>query len=77
MLKVQALTKRFGDKVAVGAASFEIDRPAMIGAVCRSGAGKSSLPRMVKRLADSSDGRIMFQGEDVTALRGRTRRAAR
>jgi phosphonate transport system ATP-binding protein len=75
MLKVQALTKRFGDKVAVDAAGFEIDRPAMIGIIGRSGAGKSTLLRMVNRLADASDGRITFKGDDVTALRGRSKRA--
>ena len=38
----------------------------------RSGAGKSTLLRMLNRLIDPSAGRIVFDGVDVTALRGQT-----
>ena len=39
-----------------------------------SGAGKSTLLRMVNRLTEPSAGRILFDGADVTALRGRALR---
>jgi phosphonate transport system ATP-binding protein len=42
----------------------------MVGVIGRSGAGKSTLLRMVNRLTDPSEGRILFGGQDVTALKG-------
>ena len=74
MLKIDALTKRFGDKTAVDSANITVDKPTMIGIIGRSGAGKSTLLRMVNRLSDASEGRIVFEGEDVTALRGAAKR---
>ncbi|WP_323767550.1 phosphonate ABC transporter ATP-binding protein [Marinovum sp.] len=74
MLKIEGLTKRFGDKTAVDAASIAVARPTMIGIIGRSGAGKSSLLRMVNRLSDASEGTITFEGEEITALRGAARR---
>eukprot|EP00581_Thalassiosira_minuscula_P024487 CAMPEP_0184416104 /NCGR_PEP_ID=MMETSP0738-20130409/9233_1 /TAXON_ID=385413 /ORGANISM="Thalassiosira miniscula, Strain CCMP1093" /LENGTH=189 /DNA_ID=CAMNT_0026775473 /DNA_START=105 /DNA_END=671 /DNA_ORIENTATION=+ len=47
----------------------------MIGIIGRSGAGKSTLLRMLNRLTDATEGRIEFEGRDVTALRGDAKRA--
>ena len=74
MLEFQSLTKRFGPKIAVDAATLVVDRPMMIGIIGKSGAGKSTLLRMVNRLSDASEGRILFEGEDITALSGAARR---
>ncbi|MCI5110237.1 MAG: phosphonate ABC transporter ATP-binding protein [Marivita sp.] len=74
MLELKALTKRFGDKTAVDAATFTVDKPMMIGIIGRSGAGKSTLLRMLNRLSDSSSGQIMFEGREITALKGAARR---
>ncbi len=74
MLKVDALTKRFGDKIAVDGASFTIENSAMIGIIGRSGAGKSTLLRMLNRLNDASEGSIVYDGLEVTPLRGADRR---
>lgn len=75
VLRIEKLTKRFGDNVAVDAATLDVDKPCMIGIIGRSGAGKSTLLRMVNRLTDSSDGQILFEGRDVTQLKGREKRA--
>ena len=75
MLRIENLTKRFGDNTAVDAATLDVDKPCMIGIIGRSGAGKSTLLRMINRLTDASSGRILFQGRDVTALKGRDKRA--
>ena len=74
MLELKALTKRFGDKTAVDAATFSVDKPMMIGIIGRSGAGKSTLLRMLNRLSDSSSGEISFEGREITALKGAARR---
>ncbi|MEQ6204002.1 phosphonate ABC transporter ATP-binding protein [Sulfitobacter sp. HNIBRBA2951] len=74
MLRIDTLTKRFGDKTAVDAANITVDAPAMIGIIGRSGAGKSTLLRMLNRLSDASSGTITYQGEDITSLRGAAKR---
>ena len=70
MLAVEGLTCRFGAKAAVDDASFEIAPGGFVGVIGRSGAGKSTLLRTVNRLVTPSQGRILFDGVDVTALRG-------
>ncbi|MEN8659639.1 MAG: ATP-binding cassette domain-containing protein, partial [Marivita sp.] len=74
MLELKSLTKRFGDKIAVDAATFNVDRPMMIGIIGRSGAGKSTLLRMLNRLNDASDGEILFEGHEISSLKGAARR---
>lgn len=75
MLRIEKLTKRFGENVAVDAATLDVDKPCMIGIIGRSGAGKSTLLRMINRLTDASDGEILFEGRDVTKLKGCDKRA--
>ena len=75
MLRIDKLTKRFGDNIAVDAATLEIDKPCMLGVIGRSGAGKSTLLRMINRLTDATEGRILFEGRDITRLRGADKRA--
>ena len=71
MLVVEGLTCRFGTKAAVDNASFSIAPGGFVGIIGRSGAGKSTLLRMINRLTEPSEGRILFEGVDVTALRGK------
>ena len=74
MLEIDHLTKRFGTKTAVQSATFTVEKPAMIGIIGRSGAGKSTLLRMINRLTAETEGKIVFEGEDVTALKGASKR---
>ena len=74
MLRIDTLTKRFGEKIAVDAANISVNEPSMIGIIGRSGAGKSTLLRMVNRLNEATSGTITFEGEDITSLRGAARR---
>ena len=71
MLVVEGLTCRFGAKAAVDNASFEVGPGSFVGVIGRSGAGKSTMLRMINRLAEPTSGKILFEGLDVTALRGR------
>lgn len=74
MLVIDKLSKRFGSKAAVDNASVEIPSGQFVGVIGRSGAGKSTLLRMINRLQDPSEGRILFQGRDITALKGQALR---
>ena len=71
MLVVEGLTCRFGAKAAVDNASFSIPPGSFVGVIGRSGAGKSTMLRMINRLAQPTEGKILFEGLDVTALRGK------
>ncbi len=75
VLEITKLTKVFGQHKAVDNITFSVERPAMIGIIGRSGAGKSTLLRMLNRLTDASNGSIVFEGRNVTALRGAEKRA--
>ncbi|MBN8872953.1 MAG: phosphonate ABC transporter ATP-binding protein [Rhodospirillales bacterium] len=77
MLELDHLTRRFGDKVAVAHASLQIQDGEMVGIIGRSGAGKSTLLRLINRLIEPSEGRIIADGRDVTALAGAELRAWR
>jgi phosphonate transport system ATP-binding protein len=70
MLQIENLARRFGTKAAVENVNLTIAPGTFVGVVGRSGAGKSTLLRMINRLVDPSAGRILFDGVDVTALKG-------
>ena len=75
MLHVKTVTRMFGIKAAVDRASFSVDRPAFVGIIGRSGAGKSTILRMMNRLTDASSGEIVFDGVNVLSLQGAAKRA--
>jgi phosphonate transport system ATP-binding protein len=74
MLELERVTKRFGANVAVADVSLSITHGSFVGVIGRSGAGKSTVLRMINRLIDPSNGRIVFDGQDITALKGQALR---
>jgi phosphonate transport system ATP-binding protein len=74
MLVLDAVTRRFDQKLAVANVNLAIEPGSFVGVIGRSGAGKSTLLRMINRLLDPSEGGIRFDGVDVTALRGKALR---
>jgi len=75
VLNIEDLTKRFGRNTAVDAVSFEVVKPAMVGIIGAAGGGKVTLLRRMNRLIDASSGRIVFEGREITALKGGAKRA--
>lgn len=71
MLKLDRLTKSFKSRNAVNGVGLAIPEGQMVGIIGRSGAGKSTLLRMLNRLAEPTGGKILFDGRDITALKGR------
>jgi phosphonate transport system ATP-binding protein len=74
MLVVEELSRRFGTTTAVDHVSLAVEAGAFVGVIGRSGAGKSTFLRLINRLVEPSEGRILFRGTDVTALHGRALR---
>ena len=82
MLTVEHLGKTFvsgfGRRVkAVRDVSFHIKAGTTFGLMGNSGCGKTTLSRMILRLLDSDCGRILFDGQDITHLRGAALKALR
>ncbi len=69
MIRIEHLTKRFAnDVVALNDIDLEIRRGEFIFVTGSSGAGKSSLIRLLLRQDRPSEGRVLIDGTDVGAL---------
>ncbi|TCJ96911.1 dipeptide ABC transporter ATP-binding protein [Nocardia alba] len=62
---------------AVDGVSFSLHRGETLALVGESGSGKSTTARMILRLAPPTSGRIVFDDDDVTAVKGARLRALR
>jgi len=67
--RVEHLTKRFGGLTAVNDVGFELRRDEIVGLIGPNGAGKTTLLRLITKILRPDHGRIVFAGEDITALR--------
>ncbi|MFN5018014.1 ATP-binding cassette domain-containing protein, partial [Bradyrhizobium sp.] len=82
MVRFERLSKTYPayrDKPAVEAlkeVDFAIARGAITGVIGRSGAGKSSLVRLINGLEKPTTGRVIVDGRDISALRGQPLRLA-
>ena len=81
LLDVQNLVVEYavGGKTlhAVSDVSLQVARGETLGLVGESGCGKSTLGRAVLQLRKAVSGRVLFDGEDLTAMQGDTLRRMR
>ena len=79
ILKVSGLKKYFpvqrgflqrvvGWIKAVDGVDFEIERGKTLGLVGESGCGKSTIARLILKLLEPSEGKIVYHGQDITSL---------
>lgn len=67
MLKVEHLTKVYeGGTLALEDVSFEVEEGEFLAVIGLSGSGKSTLLRCINRLIEPTEGRILWNGVDVT-----------
>lgn len=68
MVRFERVDKRYGDVTAVRHLSFGIARGTLVTLLGPSGCGKTSTLRLIAGLEQPSNGRILIDGFDVTAL---------
>ena len=81
LLRVEGLKKYFntrrGKLHAVDDVSFTIEKGKTLGVVGESGCGKSTLGCTIIHLLESTDGKMFFNGKDITYLKGKELREYR
>lgn len=70
LLTVENVRVRYGELEAVRGVSLSLATGETLGLVGESGCGKSSLGRAILGLEKIAAGRVLFNGADVTGLRG-------
>ena len=65
MIKVEKLTRSYGDFLAVDAVDFSIDVGQVVGLLGHNGAGKTTIMKMLSGFLEPSAGRILVDGLDV------------
>src|SRR4051794_25843142 len=60
--------KQIASVRAVDGISFTVDKGETLGVVGESGCGKSTMARCIMRLLDPTEGKIVFDGRDITHL---------
>ncbi|WP_017537264.1 ABC transporter ATP-binding protein [Nocardiopsis halophila] len=65
------------DFYAVDGVSFDLHKGETLGVVGESGSGKSTLSRMVMRLLEPTEGKVLFEGRDITHISERKLRPLR
>jgi len=68
VLTLESVTKRFGGLTAVRAVSLEVRRGDLLGIIGPNGAGKTTLFNVIAGYYRPEEGRIVFEGRDVTGL---------
>src|SRR5262245_33794591 len=68
ILEVEGLVKYYGRRKVVDGVCFQVDAGEVVGLLGPNGAGKTTSFRMTTGQIAPYDGRVVFNGQDVTAL---------
>ncbi|MFN3535231.1 MAG: ABC transporter ATP-binding protein [Desulfatiglandales bacterium] len=68
LLKVDGLSKDFGGLRALDSVSFEVKEHELVGLIGPNGAGKTTLFNCISGHIPVTEGKILFDGKDITGL---------
>jgi len=68
ILEIQNLTKKFGGLRALADVSLSVDYNERLGLIGPNGSGKTTLINIITGVLDCDEGRIIFDGRDITKL---------
>jgi branched-chain amino acid transport system ATP-binding protein len=68
VLTLEGVTKRFGGLTAVRAVNLEVRAGDLLGIIGPNGAGKTTLFNVIAGYYHADEGRVIFEGRDVTGL---------
>jgi len=68
VFQLEGVTRRYGDLIALDAIDFEAPRNEYISLLGPSGSGKTCLLRIIAGFERPDEGRVYFDGKDITAL---------
>lgn len=68
LLKLEHVSKSFGDKEVLKDISFHINKSEILGIIGESGSGKSTLAKLITLQFPLNKGSITFMGKDITSL---------
>ena len=68
MIRLEQVTKRYGDATAVDGLSLEVPRGEVCVLIGPSGCGKTTTLRMINRLVEPTSGRIFVNGADASSV---------
>jgi len=68
LLSVERVTRRFGSLVAVNDVSMAVEQGELRAVIGPNGAGKTTFFNLISGFLQPSSGRILFDGDDITAL---------
>ena len=69
MIRVEALTRTYGDSTAVDQVSFEIGKGEIVGLLGHNGAGKTTIMKMLTGYLEPTGGSIEIDGLDISTER--------
>ncbi len=75
MIEARGISRRYGDRLAVDAISFEVTRGEVVGFLGPNGAGKTTTMRMLTGFLPPTDGTAVIDGHDMLTDPLRARRS--
>ncbi len=68
LLETRDLVKRYSGRAVVNKVSVAIDQRSIVGLLGRNGAGKTTTFRMVMGMVTPDEGKVVFEGREITKL---------
>lgn len=69
LLKLEQVTKRFGGLTAVSDFNLDLHEGELVGLIGPNGAGKTTVFNLITNTYYLSEGKILFEGKDITGLK--------